>query len=139
MDDVRSQPLKSGARYFAVIFALGFVLGTVRVLWLVPMVGERNAVLAELPIMLTASWLAARWLVRRFGLVTLGTRATMGIVGFALLMLAELGLGSLLFGQSPADWVKSIFAMPGAIGLIGQIFFALMPMAVGSGGASNRQ
>lgn len=126
-------PVKSGAYYFALIFALGFVLGTVRVLWLVPTISERYAVLAELPVMLTASWFAARWLVRRFGLVELRARAVMGVVGFILLMLAEVGLAVALFGQSPGDWVKSVFAMPGVIGLMGQVLFALMPVLVGDG------
>lgn len=130
MDRTGTAPVKSGVIYFAMIFALGFVLGTVRVLWLVPAIGERNAVLAELPVMLTASWFAARWLVQRHRLISLRARAVMGLVGFALLMLAELTLAIAAFGQSAADWLNSIFAMPGIIGLSGQILFALMPMLV---------
>ncbi len=126
-------PAKSGAYYFALIFALGFVLGTVRVLWLVPMIGEMNAVLAELPVMLTASWFAARWLVRHYALVQVRARAVMGIFAFALLMLVEVTLAGLLFGEAPAEWFRSIFAKPGIIGLAGQILFALMPVLVRDG------
>lgn len=57
--------IKAGAIYFAAAFALGFVLGTIRVLWLAPHVGETAAVLAEQPVMLTVSWFAAGWLIRR--------------------------------------------------------------------------
>jgi len=131
MDYVHSYPAKTGAVYFALIFGLGFVLGTIRVLWLVAITGETFAVLAEQPIMLLASWFAARWLVRRHGLVTMRSRCVMGITAFTLLMLAEVTLASAFFGQSPAGWLNSIFAMPGLIGLGGQILFALMPLMTG--------
>ena len=130
MDAVHPHPAKTGAVYFALIFGLGFVLGTIRVLWLVPMTGETIAVMAEQPVMLIASWFAARWLVRRHRLTSVRARGVMGLVAFSLLMLAEVTLASALFGQAPADWLRSIFAMPGIIGLAGQILFALMPLMV---------
>ena len=130
-------PAKTGAIYFALIFGLGFVLGTLRVLWLVPIIGETFAALAEQPIMLTASWFAARWLVRRYGLVGLRAKAVMGVTAFTLLMLAEITLASALFGQVPAEWLRLIFAMPGIIGLAGQVLFGLMPLLVPVDRASN--
>jgi hypothetical protein len=51
---------KAGAAYFALVFAVGFVLGTIRTLWLVPRVGTRTAELMEMPLMLAATILAAR-------------------------------------------------------------------------------
>lgn len=50
------------------IFALGFVLGTIRVLWLEPKLGMLTATPCGTPLMLLASWFAARWLVRRFAI-----------------------------------------------------------------------
>jgi len=41
--------LKAGAVYFGVVFGAGFVLGTVRVIWVVPHLGERTAELIEAP------------------------------------------------------------------------------------------
>lgn len=139
MDAVHSHPAKTGAVYFALIFGLGFVLGTIRVLWLVPMTGETIAVMVEQPVMLIASWFAARWLVRRQRLKSVRARGAMGLVAFTLLMLAEVALASALLGQAPADWLTSLFAMPGIIGLAGQILFALMPLLVRVDQASNQQ
>ena len=55
------QILKAGVLYFALVFGAGFVLGTIRVLWLVPSLGARTAELIETPIMLVVTILAARW------------------------------------------------------------------------------
>ncbi len=57
--------VKLGLAYFALVFAIGFILGTLRVLWLVPALGERQAELLEIPVMIAASFLVARFLVTR--------------------------------------------------------------------------
>jgi hypothetical protein len=57
----------------------------------------------------------------------------MGARAFALLMIAEAALGVLAFGESLTGWAASLFAMPGVIGLAGQLAFAAMPLAVGRG------
>ena len=59
------QVLKASALYFVLVFGAGFVLGPIRILWLVPRVGERTAELIEAPIMLVVIVLAARWIARR--------------------------------------------------------------------------
>jgi hypothetical protein len=139
MDGIYSRAVKSGIYYFARIVGLGFALGTLRVLWLVPMMGETNAVLAEQPIMLIASWFVARCLVRRQRLLSICARGVMGVTAFTLLMLAEVILASVLSGQAPAEWLRSIFAMPGIIGLAGQVLFALMPVLMPVDRASSQQ
>ena len=60
--------LKSAVLYFAIVFGTGFVLGTARVLGIAPLVGSRAAELAETPVMLAVSVLAARFVVRRLEL-----------------------------------------------------------------------
>ena len=84
--------IKAALAYWGAIFALGFVLGTLRVLWIAPQMGETRAVLFELPLMLAASWFAARWLVRRFGIGSAGQALAMGALAFVLLMASEAGL-----------------------------------------------
>ena len=59
------QILKAGVFYFALVFGAGFVLGPMRILWVVPRFGVRMAELLETPIMLVVTIFAARWIVRR--------------------------------------------------------------------------
>ena len=113
--------------YWAVVFALGFVLGTIRVLWVIPLVGLMPATLLELPIILAASWLAAGWLVRRFTIASSGEALAVGALAFAILMVAECVLAVMLMAQSPAQWLTGLAAPHALLGLAGQGFFALMP------------
>jgi hypothetical protein len=57
------QILKASLTYFAIVFGMGFVLGTIRTLWVVPRVGTRIAELIETPVMLVVIILASRWIV----------------------------------------------------------------------------
>jgi len=54
------QILKAGALYFVFVFGAGFVLGTIRTLWVVPHVGTRMAELVEAPLMIVVTIMAAR-------------------------------------------------------------------------------
>ena len=117
----------AGLAYWAVVFALGFVLGTVRVTWVIPAVGLMPATLLELPIILGASWLAAGWLVRRFAIVGSGEALAVGALAFAILMVAECALAGMLAGQSPAQWLAGLRQPHALVGLSGQVVFALMP------------
>lgn len=116
--------------YWAAIFALGFALGTVRTLWLAPALGDVMAVAAELPVMLAASWLVAARLLAR-GPVGSGSAAlAMGLIALVLLLGAEAALAALLAGQSGSEWLAGMARPAGALGLAGQIAFALIPLAV---------
>lgn len=119
--------LRAAIAYWAVVFALGFVLGTVRTLWLAPAIGLVPATLAELPVMLAASWVASGWLVRRFAIATAGAGLVMGALAFVLLMAAECALAVGLIGQMPGEWLAGLGQPHALLGLAGQIAFALMP------------
>jgi hypothetical protein len=117
--------------YFALVFALGFVLGTVRTLLLRDASGDGRllAVLIELPIMLGASWFLCRTVVRRFAVApTVAARALMGGIAIALLMLAEFGIGALLAGRTPGEHLALYREASYALGLAAQIAFAFMPL-----------
>ncbi len=98
------QVVRAAARYSALVFGIGFVLGTVRVLLVAPRLGERMAELIEAPIMVFVSWLVARWLTRRYT----GTRRpvsslAVGALALAFLLMLEVAVGSVLFGLSPGS------------------------------------
>ena len=119
------RPVLAGGAYFAVIFFIGFILGTLRVLWLRPIVGELPAVLLELPVMLTASWFAAAAIIRKFDIAPQRTpRLIMGIVALGMLMLAEAGLTMWLPSQAES---QALADGPRIAGFAGQIIFALIP------------
>ena len=65
--------LQAGVLYFVLVFGTGFVLGAVRTIWIVPRVGARTAELVEMPIMLAASIVAARWTILRLSVPWRGT------------------------------------------------------------------
>lgn len=123
------RPILLALAYFAGVFALAFAVGVGRTLWLAPRVGAVAAVLAELPVILTASWLWSRHLLCRHPLPRRAQALAMGALAFALLMVAELGL-ALLLGQSAGQWLSSLATLAGALGLAGQLGFAVMPWAV---------
>jgi hypothetical protein len=130
MTDRWRAALMAGAVYFVLIFLLGFLLGTVRTI-LVGESGDRlRAVLIELPIMLAASWFVCGQVVRRCAVADApAPRLAMGGFAFALLMLAELGVGALLFGRTPAEHFLLYREASYAIGLVAQVLFAAMPLA----------
>jgi hypothetical protein len=126
-----AMPLLPGLIYFALVFALGFLLGIARTLVLqaAPDTGRLTGVLIEVPIMLGASWFLCRGLIRRFAVVsTAAARAAMGGLAFALLLLAELLVGALLFGRGPAEHFALYAEASYALGLLAQIGFGLMPL-----------
>jgi len=123
--------LKPATLYFALTFAAGFVFGAVRMLVVAPRVGEVAAVLIECPFILFTSFLIARWVLGRCApRAGAGRRLLIGLIAFAMLMSTEL-LMSWLRGIGPRDFVASLFKTAGAIGLAGQVVFALIPLFIG--------
>ena len=122
--------LTAGISYFAVVFAAGFVLGTLRLTLLAPVLGGLLAVLVELPFMLIISWFASH---RITVIVSVPQRRTarigMGAIAFALLMVAELALGLSVFQRTVREFFEAFATLEGVFGLVGQIAFALIPLA----------
>ncbi len=116
--------------YWAMVFALGFVLGTIRMLWVIPLVGLMPATMIEVPIILAASWLAAGWLVRRFAIASTREALLVGALAFAILMAAECALAAALLGQAPVEWLAGLQQPHALLGLGGQVAFALMPWLI---------
>ncbi len=121
-----TRALRLGLIYFALIFAAGFVLGTIRTLVVIPMLGELGAVLVELPVILSIAWAVCGRLLRGRRL-TAGEAAAMGAAAFLLLMLGEAGLSLWLAGRTMAEHLALYAEPPHLIGLMGQLAFAAFP------------
>ncbi len=114
--------------YFAGVFVCGFILGTIRIFVLLPRMAEIWALLLELPMILTLSWLiAGRILKSRPELATLPGRLGVGGWAFLLLMIAEYLLATAAMGLSGTAVFARWTTLKGALGLAGQIVFALLP------------
>lgn len=116
----------TGTVYPVAVFAAGFVLGVVRTLVLVPLLGAVAAVLVELPVILTIAWLACARILRRWPLSPSAAAGT-GAMAFSLLMLAEASLSNLLAGRSLSEHLALYAQLPHQLGLAGQSAFAVFP------------
>lgn len=88
------------------------------------------AVLIEVPILVVASWMVARRLLRDRCLA-LPQRAVMGAEAFALTMASEAALAAVIRGQGLADWAAAVATPLGLAGLAGQLAFAAIPVFAG--------
>jgi hypothetical protein len=123
--------LKAGVLYFAPVFGVGFVLGTIRTVWIVPRLGTRMAELTETPIMLVITILAARWTVRRLAVPsTLPARLDMGFVALGLLLVAEFTLVLWLRSMSIREYFASRDPVAGTVYSLMLGVFAIMPLLV---------
>lgn len=126
------QVLKAGALYFALVFGAGFVLGPVRILWVVPRFGTRMAELMETPIMLVVIIASAWWVVRRLAVsATTSSRLGMGLVALSLLLAAELTLVLWLRNMSVSEYFASRDPVSGSVYYATLVVFAAMPLLAG--------
>src|ERR1051325_1583645 len=120
--------ITAGVIYAILVFLIGFILGVIRVLLIVPRLGEPAAVLIETPIILAVSWVVCRWCVDWLDVRRrIGARSIMGVLAFVALLTAEFGLGGLAFGRSLVEQFATYGSVTGDIGLTAQIF-ALFPV-----------
>ena len=120
--------LKAGMLYFALVFGAGFVLGPIRMLWVVPRVGTRIAELMESPIMLVVIIVAARWLVRRLAVPPEpSSRLGMGFLALALLVIAEISLVGPLQGYSVNEYFSNREPVSRTVYYVMLLVYALMP------------
>ena len=124
-----TRALKSGLIYFAIVFAAGFALGTIRVLLLEPHIGSRYAKLTEMPIMLLVIYCAARYIVlKTLPASTNGLYVAVGVFALALLLLLEFTLVLGLQGISMDRYLESRDAIAFTAYLASLGLFAFMPL-----------
>lgn len=121
--------LKAGLLYFITVFAVGFVLGSIRVPFLVPRFGERYAELIELPFLLIAIVLCAGWIVRRYRLNGEAlSAAASGLIAAVLLILVEFSVVLALRGMSIDDYFEQRDPVAAAAYYGAVAIFAVMPL-----------
>jgi hypothetical protein len=122
---------KAAALYFLAVFAVGFALGIVRVLWAAPRFGERAAELAEMPLMLAAIFAAAGWVVRRFAIPHAPSASIgVGLIALGFLLSAELTVVLGLRGLTFSEYVSTRDPVSGAAYFLMLVVFAVMPWLV---------
>lgn len=123
--------MRAAAIYFAIVFAVGFVLGPIRVLWLEPWLGKTLAVLAEMPFLLAAmrvgAGLAPRWAGVDGGWPTY---LSIGAAALVMQQIADLAVGFGLRGATLSEQVAYFATPPGYIYAASLVVFALMPLWV---------
>lgn len=121
--------------YFLMLFALGFLLGTIRVLLVVPKIGVLSATLIEVPLMLTAAFFVCRWTIGRWLVPpTLSARWTMALWFLMMLAIFETLVGVALFGRTLAGTWSGLPTPAGLIGLTAQSIAALLPLFISRNG-----
>jgi hypothetical protein len=121
--------LKAGVLYFVLVFGAGFILGPIRLLWVVPHFGTRLAELMETPFMICVIIIAAGWIVRRLSVPpTWFTRLGMGCIALGLMLVAEFTLVLGLRGMSVSDYLASRDPVSGTVYYLSLGVFAIMPL-----------
>ena len=123
--------LKGGVLYFALVFGAGFMLGTIRTLWVVPRFGTRIAELMEMPIMLIVTIVAARWIALHLAVPFAPlARLGMGAIALVLLLVAEFGLVLWLRGLSIREYLASRDPVSQTVYYLMLGMFAIMPFLI---------
>ena len=121
--------LKAGVAYFGLVFGAGFLLGCIRVPFLVPHLGARVAELLEMPVQFVVIVFAARFIVRRFSLpLDTAIRLGVGFVALGLAIAAELLLALVLAERSVGEYLASRDPVSGSVYLVMLLGFALLPL-----------
>lgn len=124
----RLTAIRLGALYAGAVFLAGFALGTLRTLVIAPRAGDLIAVGIELPVILGVSWWVFGWLARGRAALTLPARGRTGLVAFLILIALELVLSAVIADGGVREFVANWLTLPGALGLAGQVGFALIPL-----------
>ena len=118
----------AGAIYFAIVYLAGFVLGSLRTFLLEPSVGMLVATLVEAPLIMAASYFAARALVRRYlNNSSRAPRFLMGFFAFIFLLAAEAAMAGPVRGWTLAEWLGHFSTAEGLLSFGMFLVFAAMP------------
>lgn len=121
--------LRAAGLYFAVVFAVGLLLGPPRVLWLEPWLGRTLAVLCEAPLLILAMWFGAAAAPKWAGMRgSWPAYLIMGVLALVLQQVADLAVGFGLRGMNLTGQLAYFATPPGYIYAFTLLLFALMPV-----------
>jgi len=120
-----------GTIYFGLVFGVGFILGLIRVLWVVPHLGDRTAELIEAPLMLAAIYFSARFVTQRFKASRRVEYLHSGLLALILLLITEFSVVLGLQGLGIREYLEERDPVAGAVYVVMLIVFAVMPWLVG--------
>lgn len=125
--------LKAGLLYFVVVFGAGFVLGTIRTLWVVPSVGTRTAELMEMPFMLVVVILAAKFVIKHYNVTPAPIlRLGIGLVAFVMLLATEFTVVLWLRGLSIGEYLATRDPVSASVYYTMLLIFLFMPLLITS-------
>jgi hypothetical protein len=126
--------LTAATAYFLALFALGFILGTVRVTIMIPRFGVLASTIAEVPLMITAGYFICRWTIHNWQVSRASALRWAMAIWFLLMLIAfETLLGALLFGRSTSEQWATLATPAGIIGMSAQVIAALFPLYIARG------
>ncbi len=115
--------------YFLAVFAIGFVLGTIRVLIVAPRLGLLASTCIEVPVILTAAYFVCRRAIGHWQVLpTAAVRWTMVVWFLMLLFIVETLLGALLFDRSLDTQWQALVTPAGLVGFGAQLIAAVLPV-----------
>jgi hypothetical protein len=121
--------VRAALLYFALVFGAGFLLAPLRILWLMPRVGQRWAELIELPVMLVVIVLAGRFVVARLAVPrSPPARLAMGAIAAALLLAVEFTVVLWLQGLTFAAYLTQRDPVSGSAYYLAVAFFGVFPL-----------
>jgi hypothetical protein len=123
------QNIKLAFIYALLVFGVGFCLGAIRVLFVVPQIGVRWAETLEAPLMVLASFLAARFVLNGRGPFDRLQSIFIGLMALGFMACAEF---SFVFaqGMTISGYLAAKDLVSGSVYLISLGMFALMPLVV---------
>ena len=123
--------LKASTVYFLYVFGTGFLLGCIRVPFLVPRLGARTAELIEMPFMASVIWFSAHAVVEQFTLApTLAVRLAVGGIALLFVLSAEVIFIKWMQANTVSQYIASRDIVSGLVFIVMLLGFALMPVWV---------
>ena len=134
------KPLKLSLIYFLLVFAAGFLLGTLRILFLLPVMSARYAELLEMPIMLCVIYFSAKMITSKTSPENKDRdHLLIGALALLFLLIAEFTLVLVLRGISIWAYFTTHDPVSGSAYVFSLVLYLLMPFWVGKRDQSSRK